>query len=426
MPRLTNKLPKLRRHASGQSVVTLGGRDFYLGRHGSIAATREYERLCGEWLANGRRLPHQWAGDAVAVTVEDVVANYWTHAKRYYRKADGRGGSTPTSLHRVRVVLRDLRRLYGETAAVEFGPPQLKALRDAWIRGGMRRLDAKGNERPAAPANRETVNNYATVVRQAFDLAVEDQLIPPHVAHALAAVRSLRRGRSDAAEGSEIETVDPWIVRATLRKLPPMVAFMVRFQWRTGCRPGEACSMRWSEVDRSGDVWIYRPASHKTEHHGRGRAIYIGPKARRVLEQILRFAAPLGAAAPAYVFSPQLSEQLRLAARADARATPANQGNRRGYGDRTRAGLTRKSRKRPPRASYGSDTYARAVRRAAAVAGVDHWAPNQLRHNALTRIRARHSLDAAQVLAGHARATQTQDYAPPQIEAARRAALASG
>jgi hypothetical protein len=52
------RTPSYRLHKpSGQAVVTLKGRDFYLGRHGSPESRAEYDRLVGEWLANGRRLP---------------------------------------------------------------------------------------------------------------------------------------------------------------------------------------------------------------------------------------------------------------------------------------------------------------------------------------------------------------------------------
>ena len=46
MPKLINSLPKYRKHrASGQAVVTLNGRDHYLGPHGTKANKREYDCL---------------------------------------------------------------------------------------------------------------------------------------------------------------------------------------------------------------------------------------------------------------------------------------------------------------------------------------------------------------------------------------------
>lgn len=52
------RVPSYRHHKpSGQAVVTLDGRDFYLGPWNSKASRSEYERLTGEWSANGRRIP---------------------------------------------------------------------------------------------------------------------------------------------------------------------------------------------------------------------------------------------------------------------------------------------------------------------------------------------------------------------------------
>ena len=51
MPASPRKIPAYRLHKpTGQAVVTLNGRDFYLGRHGSPASRDEYDRLIAEWL----------------------------------------------------------------------------------------------------------------------------------------------------------------------------------------------------------------------------------------------------------------------------------------------------------------------------------------------------------------------------------------
>ena len=73
MPKLTKKLPSYRRHKrSGQAIVNLSGKDFYLGPHGTKASKAEYDRLIGEWLANGRVLPE--SRTARAITVSDMIA----------------------------------------------------------------------------------------------------------------------------------------------------------------------------------------------------------------------------------------------------------------------------------------------------------------------------------------------------------------
>ena len=46
MPRLTRFSPRYRTHgASGQAIVTLSGRDYFLGPHGAKASKLEYDRL---------------------------------------------------------------------------------------------------------------------------------------------------------------------------------------------------------------------------------------------------------------------------------------------------------------------------------------------------------------------------------------------
>src|SRR5262249_29699557 len=67
---------------------------------------------------------------------------------------------------------------------------------------------------------------------------------------------------------------------------------MVELQRLTGMRPGEACRLRLSEVDRTGEVWVYRPVQHKTAHHGKARAVHLGPRAQALITGFLRGSNP--------------------------------------------------------------------------------------------------------------------------------------
>ncbi len=50
------RIPTYRHHRpSRQAVVTLGGKDFYLGPYNSPESRAQYDRLIAEWLVNGRR-----------------------------------------------------------------------------------------------------------------------------------------------------------------------------------------------------------------------------------------------------------------------------------------------------------------------------------------------------------------------------------
>jgi hypothetical protein len=56
--RRRKRLPSYRPHEpTGQAVVTLNGKDYYLGRHGTQMSKDAYDRLMAEWLAGGRQLP---------------------------------------------------------------------------------------------------------------------------------------------------------------------------------------------------------------------------------------------------------------------------------------------------------------------------------------------------------------------------------
>jgi hypothetical protein len=57
MPRLIHQVPSYRLHrASGQAVVNLGGKDIYLGQHGTRESQTRYEQLIAQWLASHRHL----------------------------------------------------------------------------------------------------------------------------------------------------------------------------------------------------------------------------------------------------------------------------------------------------------------------------------------------------------------------------------
>ena len=57
---------------------------------------------------------------------------------------------------------------------------------------------------------------------------------------------------------------------------------------------------------------------------------------------------------------------------------------------------------------YTNYSYRRAIARACKKAGIQPWSPNQLRHNAATKVRKEFGLEAAQVILGHSSADITQ------------------
>lgn len=401
MSRSNKRLPSYRRHISGQARVTLNGTDFYLGPYGSAASKREYDRLIGEWLAAGRCLPS--ALDGEATTIIEMLAQYWPFAKGHYRAKDGKA---TTELDNIRYAVRPLKRLYGETLVQNFGPLALKALQQRMIEEGL---------------SRPVINSRIGKIKRVFRWAVSEQLCPPAVLQGLQAVMGLQRGRTEASEPPLIEPVSDEAINATLPHLPAVVADMVRLQRLVGCRPGEVCGLQPCDVDRSEAIWAYRPASHKTEHHGHHRVIFIGPRAQKILRPYLLRDAE------AFCFSPADSERRRKRELREKRQT------------RVQPSQRNRRKRRPamkPDDRYYKNAYARAIHRACDKAftppdglseeeqvawrKAHRWSPNRLRHAAATEIRRRFGLEAAQVVLGHSRADVTQVYAERDSSLAAR------
>src|SRR5262245_35430468 len=104
MPCRTLRTPKYRLHRpSGQAVVTLNGRDIYLGRHGTEESRAEYKRLLAEWLTGGR-LVTATSGGPSDLTVNELLLAYLGHVDTYYRK-NGRPTTEPAN---IKLALRPL------------------------------------------------------------------------------------------------------------------------------------------------------------------------------------------------------------------------------------------------------------------------------------------------------------------------------
>jgi hypothetical protein len=76
--------PSYRHHkARNLAVVTLDGKDHYLGKYNSPESREKYHRLISEWHANQGR-PAAANGSPVPIqTVNDLILAYWEFAKAY-------------------------------------------------------------------------------------------------------------------------------------------------------------------------------------------------------------------------------------------------------------------------------------------------------------------------------------------------------
>ena len=114
------------------------------------------------------------------------------------------------------------------------------------------------------------------------------------------------------------------VSQAAIDAIKPFVSAPVwsaiQLQMLTGMRSGEVLAMRGCDINTSGSVWEYRPASHKGEHHGKGRIVFLGPKAQAIVK------AMLTTELQAFLFNPaaQVSPRPRRPRLSSRRLPPCN------------------------------------------------------------------------------------------------------
>jgi len=344
----STKPPSYRLHkASKQAVCTIAHRDHYLGPWMSPESRIKYEKLISAWMA-GEPAPSPEASSA-DLTCAELALTYLRWAECHYVK-DGQ----PTSeLNNVKRALKGLREGFAGLPAKEFSPLKLKIVRQGFIDAGLCRSNC---------------NRYTSILVRMFRYAVENELVPPDLAHSLEAVKSLEAGRCEAPDHPEIGPVSDEHIAAVLPFLPEPYRTMIRVMLLCGARPGEMCKLTPAQVDTSGEVWLYRVVGHKTAHRGKVRLVPFGPQARLLLKP----------------FWPDFAGQLVFR-------------NRRGR-------------------KIARNVFAGAIARACKRAGIPVFQPNMVRHSAATKILAAYDIESAKMILGHSNSEVTRIYAEPDRE----------
>jgi integrase len=141
------------------------------------------------------------------------------------------------------------------------------------------------------------------------------------------------------------------MIEATLPHMPPIVRSMVELHRLCGCRPGELVLLRPCDVDRTQDIWEFRPLRHKNENREQDRCIYFGPHAQEILRPFLLRSAE------SFCFSPAETVAQQRAERHEGRTTPISCGN-------TIGSNRQRNPKRRAGERYTTASYFYAVRRA--------------------------------------------------------------
>ena len=123
---MVRRVPSYRHHKpSGKAVVTISGRDYYLGKFNSRESKAAYDKLIREWTAAGQSTSFGHTGGG-GVTVAMMLADYMDHCEVHYP------GSANSETVQTRKAIRYMEP-YEDDDAAEFGPAKLKAVRQAML-----------------------------------------------------------------------------------------------------------------------------------------------------------------------------------------------------------------------------------------------------------------------------------------------------
>ncbi len=364
------RIPKLLAHARGYFFVRITGpdgkrRDHILGRDRANTEF-QYNQFVAE-RCKGRINPQvqsQPIRSRVNLSIDELVGQYLETIRDQYEPTD--------SFRDYKKVGELLSRLYGNLPTTAFLIPHFQRLIRTMISSGFAL---------------RTINVRIGFVKHFFKYALDCEAITAEQFFKIKSVPRLRRGDNRVKPERIVPPVEVDVVNRTIPYFSPMIADMVTVQLHSGMRAGELCRMNWSEIDRSGGIWMYRPAKHKTASKGKTRAIPLGTVCRGVLSHYTESAGD-------YVFNPQDIER--------------------------RASAVCKPRATNLKTCYDTERYTREIRRgvnaaisAGAIATDERWTSHQLRHRAGTDARAMFGIDAAQLLLGHSDVRTTERYAIP-------------
>lgn len=258
-------IPKYRHHkASGQAVVTVDGRDIYLGSYGSAESRGQYGVILAKIARQEPVVEAQPEVPLSLLTVDEVLVGYYDHCQTHYVKHGQQTSEVPL----VAMTIKPLHEKYGDVPAAQFGPRLLKLFREDLVGLGW---------------CRNTVNQAIGRVRRIFKWAVAEEMIGPEVLQKLQAVDALRAGRTVAPDRPKRTALSSDRIEPIRQRVRPLVRDLIDLQLATGARSGELLSLTAAMIDRAGSVWVATLQRHKSDSSGQNRKLYFSPRAQQVL-----------------------------------------------------------------------------------------------------------------------------------------------
>jgi integrase len=357
------RVPRYRKHQSGQAVVTLNGKDHYLGLYDSPESREKYRRLTSAYVAEKGRAAEPGKHSL-----------FLSHAIDYFTQRQLPRIARKEAYHYSNA-LDHVGELFGRTLLSEFGPVRYKKLQERFIDTGW---------------VRRHINYQGDRVRRFLAWCVSEELYPESQLRSIERVRNVQKG--DAPESKKVVPPRMEDVEATLPHLSIHQRGMVEFMRLTGARPCESSILCPRDLNRDGvaelpggrtvklaGTWIYVPTEHKTEWAEKFRFVVIGPRAQAVLAPLLEHVPD-----DHYVFTPSKGV-----------ASPVPSHRYRGL--------------------------SKAMKKAFADHSIRPWFPYQLRHHVGTYVKQECGEEAAKDVLGHSSLDTTSIYAERSLTRAAEA-----
>jgi integrase len=379
MPRKKVWPPPLKPHkASGQGRCRWGGHDYYFGPWGDPQTQEAYQRFVARLEAQGGNAPAPGHA-APCRTVADVVA-------AWLEQESGRYDPGGEEVRHVRTACAALTRLHGSDDAATFDALALEGVRTALLSGSWRSEEERQALKKAGREVGYCVRHAGLQVnriRRVWRWAERKKLVPRGSWGELRTLPAVAKGDRRYRHSTPRKPVAFERVRAVALACPPAVRDMVLLQWWAGMRSQEVRLMRSCDIDRTGEVWLYRPHKHKCSWRGQDRVVPLGPKCQALLRPYLAGST----SQDAYLFRPRRKGSLL----------------------------------------YGRSSYAARVRVACDRLGVERIFPYLCRHSAKQRITREMGLDVARSVLGQASIETTNGYGDAiDLEQAKKAARRMG
>lgn len=371
------KFSRCRRRNKVVGRVVLSGQDHYTKSEWgpddlpSPECLQEYLGFLESWKARGCAPVTRAVCPSEPSTMVDLVGNYAAHLKEsgLYRRA----GKPTTAWRFLEPTFASFKAAFKGVPLSRFGRVHLTA-----YRASQEALVAQVKQMP------RHANRRLRRLRDMVIWGVNHGYLPESAgwsADHLEPIRDSLHHDVIVARTHPKRAVSPEDAEAVAAVCSDLYGTMVRLQRVVGCRPGELCAMRKSELDRGTPGWIkWVPSRHKTQHHGHSVVYWLNQAAQDILEPWLK-TVTMGD----FVFRKQSPV---------AQAGPVSTAN-----------------------------YLTAVESACVRAGVARFTPHELRHAVATE-RANDpniSLAVAGRSLGHRRVTSLQPYVHDDDDSIRRA-----